>query len=267
MYFGLNCNLVSGQIQQQQQVVITAGGQITLQQTPIAQKPSGSQQGLPLIVQTNSNQPRQQMLLSQNPNAPLLMSQALQGQVQLVSSGSQSNQQYVISTGGPQPQLMVAQQQTALVQGQTQTVLVAQTPQQQGTPSKTIIILQPQSGSAVNQQKIVVTPQGQQMVVTQVQRPILQTTNVCNSLPNLISTPQTINQNNSMVKMIQSSTVSSNGIGKVILKADSSRPNTPTTNNNNDSKNVPSTSQLSPTPPIIRDLTNPYICEWRGCTR
>lgn len=57
--------------------------------------------------------------------------------------------------------MLIAQPQTALVQGQPQTVLVAQaTPQQPGT--KTIIILQPQSQGNANsaQQKMVVTSQG-----------------------------------------------------------------------------------------------------------
>lgn len=59
--------------------------------------------------------------------------------------------------------MLIAQSQTALVQGQPQTLLVAQAAAQQpGT--KTIIILQPQSqgnsNSQQQQQKMVVTSQG-----------------------------------------------------------------------------------------------------------
>lgn len=72
---------------------------------------------------------------------------------------------------------MVAQPQTAVVHGQPQTVLVAQ--QGQSVGSKTIIILQQQSpASATHHQKVVVTPQGQQVVVTQVPRPIAQSSSV-----------------------------------------------------------------------------------------
>lgn len=72
---------------------------------------------------------------------------------------------------------MVAQSQTAVVHGQQQTVLVAQ--QGQNVGSKTIIILQQQpSGSATHHQKVMVTPQGQQVVVTQVPRPITQSSTV-----------------------------------------------------------------------------------------
>lgn len=194
------------------------------------------------------------MIITQSSNTPLL------SQVQLVTSGSQPNQ-LVLQTGGSQPQLMVAQPQTALVHGQAQTVLVAQTPNQQGTHSKTIIILQPQSGS--NQQKIVMTPQGQQMVVTQMQRPL------GNNMPTLVSTTQTIpTAQISTMKMVQTATVNGNAIGKVLVKADTSRPTTPIATICSENKNVPMiTSQLSPqTVSVIKDLSNPFICEWRGCT-
>lgn len=265
---------ISGQIQQPQQVLITAGGQIALQATN--QKGSNPGQTVPVIVQTNANQNRSQtqMIVSQSSSGPLVVQQGPQGQLQLIQ-GSNSNQQFVIS-GGSNPQLMVAQPQTAMIQGQTQTVLVAQTPNQSGPGAKTIIILQPQSGTGVNQQKIVVTPQGQQLVVTQVQRSMAQASNLNNSIQNIVSGAQTI-QSNSM-KVVTAGTVSSNGIGKVILKSESPRPQTPVimnqannnagvnNNNNNDVKNGSGSSQTSPQPSVIKDLTNPYICEWRGCT-
>lgn len=137
--------LVTGGSGQNQQYVISTGG-----------SHSGSNQNQVQLVTSGSN-PNQQYVISTGG------SQSGSNQNQFVistgSQGSNQPQQYVIQTGGAQPQLMVAQPQTALVSGHQQTVLVAQTPNQQGTTSKTIIILQPQSGSA-GQQKIVVTPQG-----------------------------------------------------------------------------------------------------------
>lgn len=87
-----------------------------------------------------------------------LLSQNLQGQMQLVAS-SQAGQ-YVIQAGGQQGAYVVAQPQTTMVHGQPQTVLLAQTSQQQGTSAKTIIILQqqpPPSTSATHHQKVSIT--------------------------------------------------------------------------------------------------------------
>ncbi|GLV39949.1 bicoid stability factor [Carabus blaptoides fortunei] len=306
-----------GQIQSGgQQVLITAGGQIALQQnttSTAAMKAPAGHQTLPMLVQTAAGQQRAPMMLTQSNNAPILVSHGPQGQMQLVTSGSQPGQ-YVLSAGGAQGQThyVVAQPQTALVQGQAQTVLVAQTPQQQGTPSKTIIILQPQTtaNTATHHQKVVVTPQGQQVVVTQVQRPILQTSTVTNNIPpalvpstqvqnsanpTLIKTTQTavITQNiTGMVNaaIVQNPTVSGAG-NKLLAPKDNktSRPQTPvavtigvgtssteekTVNVNMNPAKVgtgvgASTSQtvtVQPSATIIRDYSNPYICEWRGCT-
>lgn len=115
-------------------------------------------------------------------------------QLQLVQPG---NQIQLASSGVGGHQFVMAQPQTALIQGQPQTVLVAQTPQQQGTNAKTIIILQqqPSSGASVpvtaTQQKVLaVTPQGQQVMVTPVQRPIIQTGAVSQNPPALVATSQ-----------------------------------------------------------------------------
>lgn len=90
-----------------------------------------------------------------------------QGQSQpqvLLQQGAGGQLQYVVSGGVPGQNYVLAQPQTALVQGQHQTVLVAQTTQQQGTGAKTIIILQPQAATQPTAQKMVaVTPQGQQV--------------------------------------------------------------------------------------------------------
>lgn len=179
-----------GQLAPQGQVLITAGGQITLQQGPNTAtatiKTSAGHQAVPVLVQTGGGAAQRtvaqgaqlmqtgQVMLSQSSSGQFILSQA---PAQLVQAGSGQPSQYIVSTGSGsgQAHYVVAQPQTALVQGQTQTVLVAQTPQQQGTGTKTIIILQPQSSpAAAHHQKVVVTPQGQPVVVTQVPRPILQ---------------------------------------------------------------------------------------------
>lgn len=204
-----------GQLAPQGQVLITAGGQITLQQGPNAatatiKTPTGHQ-AVPVLVQTGGSAAQRaqisavthsqgaqlvqagQVVLSQSSSGQFILSQApAQGQVQLVQASSGQGGQYIVSASSSsgQAHYVVAQPQTALVQGQTQTVLVAQTPQQQGTGTKTIIILQPQSSSsATHHQKVVVTPQGQPVVVTQVPRPILQSPAISNPPPASIPPP------------------------------------------------------------------------------
>ncbi|KYM81304.1 AT-rich interactive domain-containing protein 2 [Atta colombica] len=157
--------------QQQQQLIVTTPRQIVVQQTI----PSSNQ----VIIPTTSVKGRQP---SQQPQ--VLLQQSAGGQLQYVVSGGVPGQNYVL-----------AQPQTALVQGQAQTVLVAQTTQQQGTGTKTIIILQPQATAQPTPQKMVaMTPQGQQVVVTQVPRPILQSPALGNIPPPLVPTSATIPQ-------------------------------------------------------------------------
>ncbi|XP_012541667.1 AT-rich interactive domain-containing protein 2 isoform X7 [Monomorium pharaonis] len=156
--------------QQQQQLIVTAPRQIVVQQTI----PSSNQMIIPTAVKGRPPPPQPQVLLQQSPSGQL---------------------QYVVSGGVPGQNYVLAQQQTALVQGQAQTVLVAQTTQQQGTGTKTIIILQPQAAAQPTPQKMVaVTPQGQQVVVTQVPRPILQSPALSNIPPPLVPTSATIPQ-------------------------------------------------------------------------
>ncbi|PNF32753.1 hypothetical protein B7P43_G04513 [Cryptotermes secundus] len=211
-----------GQLPPQGQVLITAGGQLTLQQgsnaaTATIKTPAGHQ-AVPVLVQTGGSAAQRaqisavthsqgaqlvqtgQVVLSQSTSGQFILSQApAQGQVQLVQTGSSQAGQYIVSASSSsgQTHYVVAQPQTALVQGQTQTVLVAQTPQQQGTGAKTIIILQPQSSSAAtHHQKVVVTPQGQPVVVTQVPRPILQSPAISNPPPPSIPPPALVPTSN-----------------------------------------------------------------------
>ena len=126
---------------QHQQLIVTTPRQIVVQQA-IQQLQSNNQMIIP-TVKGRQTQSQPQVLLQQ-------------------SAGGQL--QYVVSGGVPGQNYVLAQPQTALVQGQAQTVLVAQTTQQQGTGAKTIIILQPQAATQPTAQKMVaVTPQGQQV--------------------------------------------------------------------------------------------------------
>lgn len=169
--------------QQQQQLIVATPRQIVVQQTI----PSNNQ----VIIPTASVKAR-----APPPQPQVLLQQSATGQLQYVVSGGVPGQNYVL-----------AQPQTALVQGQAQTVLVAQTTQQQGTGTKTIIILQPQAAAQPTPQKMVaVTPQGQQVVVTQVPRPILQSPALGNIPPPLVPTSATIPQTSIIVNSSVAST-------------------------------------------------------------
>ncbi|XP_024887564.1 AT-rich interactive domain-containing protein 2-like isoform X3 [Temnothorax curvispinosus] len=174
--------------QQQQQLIVTTPRQIVVQQAI----PTSNQVIIPTTTVKGRPPP---------PQPQVLLQQSAGGQLQYVVSGGVPGQNYVL-----------AQPQTALVQGQAQTVLVAQTTQQQGTATKTIIILQPQAAAQPTPQKMVaVTPQGQQVVVTQVPRPILQSPALGNIPPPLVPTSATIPQAsiivNSSVAQTNSNTV------------------------------------------------------------
>lgn len=128
--------------QAHQQLIMATPRQIMVQQA-IQQIQSNSPMIIP-TVKGRQAQPQPQVLLQQSPGGQL---------------------QYVVSGGVPGQNYVLAQPQTALVQGQAQTVLVAQTTQQQGTGAKTIIILQPQAQHTqpTPQKMVAVTPQGQQV--------------------------------------------------------------------------------------------------------
>ncbi|XP_023289924.1 AT-rich interactive domain-containing protein 2 [Orussus abietinus] len=165
------------QQQQQQQLIVAGPRQIVVQQTI---------------------QPNNQVII---PAATMKARQA-QAQPQVLLQQSPGGQlQYVVSGGVPGQNYVLAQPQTALVQGQAQTVLVAQTTQQQGTGAKTIIILQPQAAPqpSAAQKVVAVTPQGQQVVVTQVPRPVLQSPALGNIPPPLVPTSATLPQTSIIV--------------------------------------------------------------------
>ncbi|XP_066257245.1 AT-rich interactive domain-containing protein 2 isoform X5 [Euwallacea similis] len=199
-----------------QQVVFSSGTSIKTASGQTVIVNAGVQQRQSVLIQPNAGQ--------------LLLSQGLQGQVQLVQS-SQSGQ-YVIQTNSSQG-YVVAQPQTAVVHGQPQTVLLAQ--QGQSVGSKTIIILQQQpTGSATHHQKVVVTPQGQQVVVTQVPRPVAQSSSVSNNIQQSKSARPTPAPSPALSTTSTSSSLS-NGVKE------------------------------EPKVKIVRDLTTPYVCEWGDC--
>ncbi|XP_029164513.1 LOW QUALITY PROTEIN: AT-rich interactive domain-containing protein 2 [Nylanderia fulva] len=224
------------QHQQQQQLIVATPRQIVVQQTI----PTNNQVIIPTASVKGRPQPTQPQVLLQ---------QSAGGQLQYVVSGGVPGQNYVL-----------AQPQTALVQGQAQTVLVAQTTQQQGTGTKTIIILQPQAAAQPTPQKMVaVTPQGQQVVVTQVPRPILQSPALGNIPPPLVPTSATIPQ----ASIIVNSSVAQTNPNTVTVTIPAMAQQTPV------STSVPSrvvTPTPASTPPPTRPTTPHQAAATHGVT-
>lgn len=180
-------------------------------------------------------------------------------QLQLVQPGGQLQ---LASSAMGGHQFVMAQPQTALIQGQPQTVLVAQTPQQQGTSAKTIIILQQQPGGSVpvsgaqqtvHQKVLAMTSQGQQVVVTPVQRPVIQSGAVSHAPPPaLVAT----SQQPSPVPSPAPATTAPTGIPTPVLTANPSPAQTPspiptptiTANPNASAAPRPNVVRPSPTP-------------------
>ncbi|KAG8040208.1 hypothetical protein G9C98_000778, partial [Cotesia typhae] len=188
---------------------------------PIKEEPKFSEQVVQQIVQVPQQVQPQQLIVAAPRQIVVQNNQVLiPGQMKarttqpqvLLQHGAGGQLQYVVSGGVPGQNYVLAQSQTALVQGQAQTVLVAQTTQQQGTGAKTIIILQPQAAQGQGHQKVVaVTPQGQQVVVTQMQRPIIQSPSIGNIPPPLVPTSSgvqnSISVNTSIVTQSNPNTV------------------------------------------------------------
>ncbi|CAH0561486.1 unnamed protein product [Brassicogethes aeneus] len=219
--------LIAPAQQQPQRIVVS---QAQLQSTPI-------KSGQTVIV--NAGQQRNPMLIQQSNPQFLLSSsgiQGLQGQVQLVAGSTPG--QYVLQTSGSQG-YVVAQPQTAVVHGQQQTVLVAQTSQQQGTGAKTIIILQQQPNNVTQHQKVMVTPQGQQVVVTQVPRPVMASV----STNNAVSAQQGAKTSMVMATSKLTTPATANGVVVVTEKKE----------------------EQPKIPKIVRDLTTAFVCEWGTC--
>ncbi|XP_044750018.1 AT-rich interactive domain-containing protein 2 isoform X2 [Coccinella septempunctata] len=231
-----------------QMLITTQPRQIIVSQQNASMKQAAVAQPQQTVIVQNSSQQRTPMMLQQTNSGQILLSQGLQGQVQFVTSG-QPGQQYVLQTGGTPGTYMVAQPQTAMVHGQPQTVLVAQTTQQHATGAKTIIILQqqPASANASHHQKVMVTPQGQQVVVTQVPRPVIHT-----SVSNIVQTSTVIKSNPASI--ITTSTTSSPANSNVVA----SQTTAQVKQEDLKSKIVKGRT--------AKDTTQLFICEWIDCS-
>ncbi|XP_045481042.1 AT-rich interactive domain-containing protein 2 isoform X5 [Harmonia axyridis] len=228
-----------------QMLITTQPRQIIMSQSNPSMKTASVPQPQQTVIVQNSAQQRAPVMLQQTNSGQILLSQGLQGQVQFVTSG-QGGQQYVLQTGGTPGTYMVAQPQTAMVHGQPQTVLVAQTAQQHATGAKTIIILQqqPSSANSSHHQKVMVTPQGQQVVVTQVPRPVIHT-----SVSNIVQTSTVIKSNPASIitTSTTTSTANSNVTVSQTVKQEDSKP-----------KIFKGKT--------VKDTTHLFICEWIDCT-
>jgi AT-rich interactive domain-containing protein 2 len=156
------------QPQNQQQQLIVGPRQIIMAPGALQQGQVMISQGQIQVQQPNQLkgqiivQPGQRQVLVQNPQMLVSTAQMMTQGPMLMTTQSGTGQFIVTqalqgSLGAPGQAYVVAQSQ-GLVQGQAPTVLVTQTPQQQGTNAKTIIILHQQAG-----QKL--PTQGQQVMV------------------------------------------------------------------------------------------------------
>jgi len=209
--------------------------------------------------------PQQQIQVNTQPTTQQIFQTP--GQIIVSSSNTQwpSNNQRGIVTmvhqgtaGGPQ--YVLAQPQSALVQGQAQTVLVAQTTPQ-GSGAKTIIILQQPSGNnnqssntmTLSQTNFVQTssPSNQSKVIVQ-RIPTTPTIKQTTTMVTRPVTPVTSNANKQQIKVIK--TVPH------IVSASMPTPSVQT--------------RIRTTTPVkvtgeVHTTTNQgqFLCEWRGCMR
>ncbi|GAB0095532.1 AT-rich interactive domain-containing protein 2 [Sergentomyia squamirostris] len=150
----------------QPQMILSQGSAANLgtHQTTATIKTESGYQTVPVILQQHPTGATNQLQLTKSGHL-----------VQNVQLAAPTQTQYVLATNPQGQTYVVAAPQAS---HPLQTLLVTQSPQQSGTGTKTIIILQQQStagggGTVAGQpQKIIMTQQGQQMVVTQMQRPV-----------------------------------------------------------------------------------------------
>ncbi|XP_043473761.1 AT-rich interactive domain-containing protein 2-like isoform X3 [Leptopilina heterotoma] len=234
---------------------------------------------------------------------PTVKGRQAQSQPQvLLQQGAGGQLQYVVSGGVPGQNYVLAQPQTALVQGQAQTVLVAQTTQQQGTGAKTIIILQPQTQHTqpTAQKMVAVTPQGQQSpALGNIPPPLVPTSA---AIPQSIIVNSSVAQSNqntvtvTIPALAQQCPVTTSIPSRVVTPTPAStppptRPTTPhqaaathaitmkqpikivktvSSSTSTEPESKPSTSQQTePSPKTITIKIDPnaFLCEWRGCLR
>ncbi|XP_060878635.1 AT-rich interactive domain-containing protein 2 isoform X2 [Metopolophium dirhodum] len=211
--------------------------------------------------------PQQQIQVNTQPTTQQIFQTP--GQIIVSSSNTQwpsNNQRGIVtmvhqgSAGGPQ--YVLAQPQSALVQGQAQTVLVAQTTPQ-GSGAKTIIILQQPAGNnnqspntmTLSQTNFVQTssPSNQSKVIVQ-RIPTTPTIKQTTTMVTRPVTPVTSNANKQQIKVIK--TVPH------IVSASMPTPSVQT--------RIRTTTPVKVTGEIHTTTTNhqgQFLCEWRGCMR
>ncbi|VVC38248.1 Armadillo-type fold,DNA-binding RFX-type winged-helix domain,Armadillo-like helical,ARID DNA-binding [Cinara cedri] len=189
------------------------------------------------------------------------------GQIIVSSSNTQwaSNNQRGIVTmvhqgGSGGPQYVLAQPQSALVQGQAQTVLVAQTTPQ-GSGAKTIIILQQPANN--NQTSNTMTLSQTNFV--QSSSPANQSKVIVQRIP----TPPTIKQPNTVVsRPVTPAAVVTSNANKQQVKVIKTVPHVV-------SASMPTPSiqtRIRTTTPMkvtgeLNHIQGQFLCEWRGCMR
>uniref|UniRef100_T1HA71 Uncharacterized protein n=1 Tax=Rhodnius prolixus TaxID=13249 RepID=T1HA71_RHOPR len=224
----------------------------------------------------------------------------VQGQVVMQSpTTAQHTRQILVTTGAGLTQrvvvggqhYVVAQPQTTLVQHGAQTVLLAQTTQQQGTGAKTIIILQPQSvptgSTPTSAGKVVMQRLGQTVTVNHNTAATTSAGNTTQSTTHQ-SLPHQIHFSHHLKKTVLAAPSSGTGIvgnssmGNVAMPAipapcatpvsiitppkvgavHSAVPSTATTSATN-SMSLPSHNFIK----IPNESQGHFLCEWRGCMR
>lgn len=92
--------------------------------------------------------------------------------------------------------------------------------------------------------QVMVTPQGQQVVVTQVPRPILQQSTVTNNIVPVSTVVKTTANPTVVTQATAAAAAAANGVSPE-KKSEEVKPVVK--------------------PKIVRDLTTPFVCEWGDC--
>lgn len=208
--------------------------------------------------------PQQQIQVTQSTTQQIFQTP---GQIIVSSSNTQwaSNNQRGIVTmvhqgGAGGPQYVLAQPQSALVQGQAQTVLVAQTTPQ-GSGAKTIIILQQPANN--NQSSNTMTLSQTNFVQTS--SPANQSKVIVQRIP----TPPTIKQPTTVVSRPVTPAAVTSSANKQQVKVIKTVPHIvsapiPTPSNQT---RIRTTTPIKVTGELNHTTQGQFLCEWRGCMR
>lgn len=210
--------------------------------------------------------PQQQIQVTTQPTTQQIFQTP--GQIIVSSSNTQwaSNNPRGIVTmvhqgGVGGPQYVLAQPQSALVQGQAQTVLVAQTTPQ-GSGAKTIIILQQPANN--NQSSNTMTLSQTNFV--QSSSPVNQSKVIVQRIP----TPPTIKQPTTVVvsRPVTPTAITSN-VNKQQVKVIKTVPHIVSTSMPTPSiqTRIRTTTPMKVTGELNHTTQGQFLCEWRGCMR